>query len=467
MKTPSHCSDVLPPLERQREPGGGRDWLTGLPDYGLFRDLLARALQRAARSRENVQVGVLDLDLFKRVNAWLGHDAGDSVLQDVAWRLSRAAGPATVIARENADKFLVLLERTGAAAEAEWSGLLAAVFGNAFEWAGTRFHLTCCVGQADYPGDGRSVQALLTAADRALGCARAIGPGMIQRAGQVGEDSELQRFQLGLELRDALARNLLQVHYQPQIDLASGRITGVEALVRWTTAEGTQVSPALLVEAAEECGLICALGDWVLRTACRQLMRWHQLGFSGLRVAVNLSARQVGAPGLVASVLKVLRDTGIDPAFLDLELTESVLMRDIDRVNDCLYSLKAHGIRLCLDDFGTGYSSLAYLRSLPVEVLKVDRAFLRDVPQVESARAIFDAIVTMAHALNLRVIAEGVESEAQYRHLKAAGCDEAQGFLLSVPLPADDLTALLRHHFQLRPGCECDMVEAIVNDILS
>jgi diguanylate cyclase (GGDEF)-like protein len=420
------------------------DALTGLPNALLFRDRLECALQSAARGAGEVLVAVLDLDLFKRVNAWLGHDAGDEVLRAIAGRIRAAAGPHATVARDTGDKFLLLVEAEQSAVEPGLMRAVADAVAQPVAVGEQTISITCCMGIATFPLSGQTTSALLMAADRGLARARLDGPGTLRREYGSTDDAELQRFRLGFALRDALVRGDLQVHYQPQVDLVTGKICAVEALVRWTTADGTEVSPATLIAAAEECGLIGDLGDWVLRTACSQVAQWHAQGCAELRVAVNLSARQFSMPGLVPGVLRALDEVGLEPGFLDLELTESVLMRDLDHAAELLGTLKQHGIRVSLDDFGAGYSSLGYLQNLPIDVLKVDRSFMARVPESDAASAIVDAIISMAHSLGMRVIAEGVEHEAQCDFLSRHMCDEIQGFYTCKPMPAAAMTTLLQ-----------------------
>jgi diguanylate cyclase (GGDEF)-like protein len=418
------------------------DVLTGLPNHALFRDRLEHALRRAARSQSPLQVGALELDLFKRVNALLGREGGERILHEVAVRIERAAGPEATVARESGDKFLLLLEGEQQANESGRMQAIVLALAQPFEHAGRAVYVTCCVGAASFPLSGQTVDSLLLAADRALARAKEAGAGALRWDDTRPDDAGLERLQLGFALREALAKGELRVHYQPQVDLVSGKICAVEALLRWTK-EGEKVPPTTLISVAEECGLIGELGDWVLRTACAQAARWRELGFTSLRVAVNLSARQLAIGTLEASIVRALADTGLPASCLDLELTESLLMEDTDRAVGCLLALRELGVRLCLDDFGTGHSSLATLRRLPIDVLKIDGSFLRRVPEDENASAIVDAIITMGHSLGMRVIAEGAEREAQCEFLSRHMCDEVQGYCVSEPIPADAMTEFL------------------------
>jgi diguanylate cyclase (GGDEF)-like protein len=418
------------------------DAVTALPNYALFRDRLEHALRRAGRAQHTMQVAALDLDQFKRVNALLGREGGERILHDVARRIERAAGPEATVAREDGDRFLLLLEGEHLTnARGQLSEVIRAV-AEPFEFQGRAVYVTCCVGAASFPLSGQTADSLLLAADHALAHAKDAGAGMLRWDDHPPDGIGLERLRLGFALREALANGELQVHYQPQVDIVTGQICAVEALVRWTR-EGQRVPPVTLISVAEECGLIGDLGDWVLRPACAQTVRWHGMGFTSLRVAVNLSARQLSIANLRMAVLSALFDTGLPAACLDLELTESLLMEDLDRAIDDLIALRQLGIRLCLDDFGTGYSSLAHLRQLPIDVLKIDGSFLERVPAEEDASAIVNAIVTMGHSLGMRVIAEAVEREDQCEFLARHMCDEIQGYLVSEPIPADAMTELL------------------------
>jgi diguanylate cyclase (GGDEF)-like protein len=426
------------------------DLLTGLPNYALFRDRLELALRRTARVPHSLQVAALDLDQFKRVNALLGREAGERILRDVARRIERAAGPEATVARENVDKFLLFFEGTQQADASERIQDVVRALSEPFDHQGNAVYVTCCVGGATFPMSGQAANSLLLAADHALARAKEAGAGTLRWDDTSPDGAELERLQLGFALREALARGELQVHYQPQVDLLTGKPCAVEALVRWTRA-GERVAPTTLISVAEECGLIGELGDWVLRTACSQAMSWREMGFASLRVAVNLSARQFSKGSLEASIVRALSDTGLPADCLDLELTESLLMEDLNGAVDSLFALRKLGVRLCLDDFGTGYSSLANLRQLPIDVLKIDGSFLVRVPEKEDASAIVGAIITMGHSLGMRVIAEGVEREAQCEFLSRHMCDEVQGYYVSEPIPADAMTDFLRAGFGLAP----------------
>jgi len=426
------------------------DVLTELPNYALFRDRLSHALRRAARAQRPLQVAALDLDQFKQVNALLGREGGERILRDVARRIERATGAEATVARESGDKFLLLIDGEQQANQTGRMQDIARALAEPFEHAGRSVYLSCCIGGATFPLSGQTVDGLLLAADRALARAKEAGPGILRWDDTRPDETELERFRLGFALREALAEGELEVHYQPQVDLVSGAICAVEALLRWTR-HGEKVPAATLIGVAEECGLIGDLGDWVLRTACAQAVRWRDMGFTSLRVAVNLSARQFSTCNLEASVTRALADTGLPASCLDLELTESLLMADLDGAVDSLFALRRLGIRMCLDDFGTGYSSLANLRRLPIDLLKIDGSFLKSVPEEEDASAIVHAIITMGHSLGMRVLAEGVERESQCEFLSRHMCDELQGYYVSEPIPADAMTDFLGAERGLAP----------------
>jgi diguanylate cyclase (GGDEF)-like protein len=419
------------------------DVLTGLPNHALFRDRLDHALRRAARAQRPLQVAALHLDLFKRVNALVGREGGERILREVAGRIERAAGPDVTVARDSGDKFLLLLEgdqQPNAAARIQ--DVVRAV-AEPFEHEGHSVYVTCCVGGAAFPLGGQTADSLLLAADRALACAQEAGAGMQRWDDTLPGDTGVVRLQLGFALREALAGDGLSVHYQPRVDLVTGEICAVEASAR-LDKEGDAVSPATLNGVAEECGLSAELAAWVVRAAAAQAAQWRAMGFTALRVAVNLSARQVAMADLEGTIVRALAEANMPATCLDLGLTENLVTEDMNRVVDRLLALRHLGVRLCLDDFGTGSSSLVNLQRLPVDLLKIDGSFLRRVPDEDGAGAIVDAIVSMGHSLGMRVVANGVEREVQCEYLARHMCDEAQGDFVSKPLPADAMTALLQ-----------------------
>ena len=419
------------------------DVLTGLPNQASFRDGLEHALRRGARRAHPLQVAVLQLNMFQRVNALVGRAEGERILAEVARRIARAAGPEATVARDGGARFLLLLECESQPHAADRIQDVVRAVAEPFEHAGHGVYVTCCVGGAGFPSSGHTADALLLAADRALARAQEAGAGIQCWDEAVSGDAGVERLRLGFLLREALAGDGLQVVYQPRVDLVTGAICAVAASVR-LDQEGDAVPPATLFGIAEECGLGADLGDWLLRSACAQTARWHAQGFTALRVAVNLSARQFARSGLQEAIESVLMDAGLPPTCLDLGLTEHVLMDDMDRLVGCLQALQRLGIRLCLDDFGTGCSSLASLRRLPIDVLRIDGSFLAGVPEQEGAAAVLDSIVTMGHSLGMRVVADGVEREGQCEYLSRHMCDEIQGSFVSGPVSAEAMTGLLR-----------------------
>ncbi len=419
------------------------DPLTGLPNRALLRDRLELALAQTQRSGDGVAVLCLDLDRFKEVNDTLGHPAGDALLQQVATRLREVSGEGDTVARLGGDEFVIV--QVGAAqpaGAAELAARLTALVGQS-EGAACGPDVGVSVGVAVFPEDGADVDALLTRADTALLRAKADGRGPF-RFFEPAMDAKLQeRRALERELRLALHRGEFAVHFQPQADARTDRIVGFEALVRWSRPGHGLISAGEFVPLAEECGLIRPLGEWVLRTACMEAARWP----SHLRLGVNLSPLQVRAdlPPLVAAVL---RETGLAPGRLELEVTEGVLIKDIDNALDVLTRLKALGVAIAMDDFGTGYSSLSYLQRFPFDRIKVDRSFVAGLLDRPEAAAIVRAIITMSASLSMASTAEGVETEQQLVHLRQEACGEVQGFLIGRPMPAEAVLPFLLR----RPG---------------
>lgn len=425
-------------LDRALQYARTRDPLTGLVHASQFLLDLDQAIAVAGARGAGLVVLAVDLDRFKRVNAAWGRAAGDGVLAQLAGRLA-AAVPEALVGRSTGDQFLVLCDASVSGGMAGLSGRVARAVAAPLAGPDGDLYLSCSIGAAAYPEHGPNAEHVLAAAERALHQAQeeqgvrrpdpAPAPGLLRLA-------------LGGGLRAALAGEALELHFQPQIELAQGRIAGVEALVRWR-GPGAVPTPTLIA-LAEDTGLIVELGHWVLRRACLQAQAWRAAGLGALRVAVNVSARQLTSGVLPRQVAAALDETGLPPACLDLELTESLLMADLDAARATLSELKRLGVMLSLDDFGTGYSSLAYLHRLPLDVLKIDRAFLAQVPQAAPDCAIVRTIVGLGRGLGLRVISEGVERADQCRFLAQLGCDEVQGHLFAPALPAAAVTILLR-----------------------
>jgi diguanylate cyclase (GGDEF)-like protein len=422
----------------------GFDSLTGLPDRAAF----LAALRAAARTGEGVAVLFLDLDDFKIVNDGFGHEAGDRLLIQVAQRLRHAVREEDMVARLGGDEFTVLCsgveDQTRATITA---GRLRAALSEPFDIGGQRRHVRVSIGcRVAAPGEA-DPEMLLRDADSAMYQAKEAGTDRVELYSDATRARLLRRIELEQLLRAALEAETLAVHYQPQVDLATGRLVGVEALVRWSEA-----SPAEFIPVAEETGLVGPLGTWVLRTATRDLAAWHAQGLAPLTVTVNVSTRQLDDPDFPLVVATALADAGLKPESVCLELTESALMGAAATALACLYALKDLGVYVGIDDFGTGHSSLARLRRLPVEVLKVDRSFIDGLGTEREDSAVVAAILSLAHALGLHVIAEGVETPLQAHQLSALGCSVAQGFLWSPAVPAEAIPAQARRGVGAHPS---------------
>ena len=421
------------------------DALTGLPNRTLLRDRLSKALASARRQKDKVALLFLDLDRFKNINDSLGHPLGDLLLQDVAERLRRWAREQDTVARLGGDEFLIALTRIKDVADA---AVAAERMVNAmtaeFVVQGHSLNISCSLGISIFPEHGTDGETLIKNADAAMYCAKDNGRNNFRFFTEDMNAQVVERLTLESSLRLALDKKELFLVYQPQMDIATGRITGLEALLRWQHPELGLVPPDKFIRIAENSGLIMPIGEWVLRTACSQARKWQDGGLLAVPVAVNVSAVQFRQEGFCELIRKVLHETGLAPQYLELELTESLLLSNADVTSSVLQELKAMGLTLAIDDFGTGYSSLSYLKHFPVSKLKIDRSFIRDVAVNPDDAAITTAIIRMAKSLNLKVIAEGVEDEAQMSFLGALHCDEIQGYYFSKPLSTDQVVDKLR-----------------------
>ena len=429
------------------------DALTGLPNRSLLQDRLRQAVAYANRNGLPVWVMLIDLDRFKFVNDSMGHKAGDVLLMTIAARLKSALRDTDTVARLSGDEFVIVLSEHPDQKLAEH--IVQRVMDSVARplMLGTHeFFVTCSVGVAVYPLHNAPAESLIEHADIAMYHAKKRGRNNYQFYTPAMNEEALERIKIEGALRNALERNEFVLHYQPQVHLGSGEIVGMEALIRWRHPELGMVAPNRFIGVAEETGLIVPIGAWVMRTACAQNMAWQQAGLGNLRVAVNLSARQFVAADLVPSLEAVLADTGLAPACLEIELTESLFMSDITPAVETLHRIKALGVNLSIDDFGTGYSSLSYLSRFPIDVLKIDRSFVNDIGTGIHQSPIVASIITLAHNLKLAVIAEGVETLAQLDYLRSQGCDEMQGYYFSRPLPADEFEQLLRQGRSLPPA---------------
>jgi diguanylate cyclase (GGDEF)-like protein/PAS domain S-box-containing protein len=426
------------------------DVLTGLPNRSLLQDRLSQAVAYATRSGHPVWVMLIDLDRFKFVNDSMGHKAGDVLLMTVAARLRSSLRDTDTVARLSGDEFVVILSQH------EDQPLTADIVQRVMDSVAQpvmlgpkEFFVTCSIGVAAYPSDGTPPESLIEHADIAMYRAKKLGRNNFQFYTPAMNEESLERVRIESALRNALERNEFVLHYQPQVDLKTGRIVGMEALIRWKHPELGMVPPSRFVGVAEDTGLIVPIGAWVMRTAAAQNKAWQDAGLGRLRVAVNVSARQFSAADLVPGIEQVLLDTGLDPSCLELELTESLFMSDVTPAVELLHRMKSLGVQLSIDDFGTGYSSFSYLSRFPIDVLKIDRSFVNDITHDANDAAIVASIIALAHNLRLSVIAEGVETAEQLDYLRHQGCDEMQGYYFSRPLPAQDFEQLLRQHRSL------------------
>jgi diguanylate cyclase (GGDEF)-like protein/PAS domain S-box-containing protein len=420
------------------------DALTGLPNRLLFKDRLTVALSHAQRDRSRLAVLFLDLDRFKVINDSLGHNVGDQLLQAVAARVHACVRESDTVARLGGDEFTLLLPTL---ARAEDAAVVAQKILEAirypFHIEGREFFTTTSIGISLYPEDGTDAATLIKNADTAMYQAKEEGRDNYQLFNALVNAKALQRIALEHGLRKALLNDQMTLHYQPIFDLRSGRISGMEALLRWTHPDMGKISPAAFIPVAEATGVMVPIGTWVMRTACEQAKAWHDAGYKHLSLAVNLSVTQLQQPDLVTRVKEILEETGLPARFLELEITESSAMLSPEVSIRTLYDLKKLGIRISLDDFGTGHSSLSYLKRFPIDTLKIDQSFVRDINTDPDTAAIVTAIIAMAHSLRLKVIAEGVELSEQAAFLKRYACDQMQGYLIKPPVPAEEFLECL------------------------
>ena len=420
------------------------DGLTGLPNRTLLSDRLAMALAQRRRDGQSLAVIFLDLDRFKLINDTVGHAAGDEALQRIAERLTSAVREGDTVARLGGDEFTVLLPAvTGVVDACEVAERILERLTKPLALAAHEFHVSASIGVALYPTDGDDAESLLRNADTAMYWAKDEGKNRFQLFAAAMNAQIQDRASLESDLRHALDRGEITVYYQPQVNIESGQIMGMEALARWQHPERGILLPADFVPLAEETGLILPIGEWVLRTSCAQCKAYQEAGLPLVRVAVNLSSRQFQDPGLVAMVTDALKETGLDPDYLDLEITEGTAMRDVEFTVDTLRQLRGMGVHISIDDFGTGYSSLAYMSRFPVDSVKIDRSFVGDAPANPDDAAIVTAIIALARTLNLRAVAEGVQTKEQLAILKERQCHEAQGYLWSKPVPAHIMKTIL------------------------
>jgi diguanylate cyclase (GGDEF)-like protein/PAS domain S-box-containing protein len=421
------------------------DALTGMPTRALLRDRVEVAIGHAARDGVHLALLFVDLDRFKLINDSMGHEVGDHLLQAVSLRLKETLRESDTVSRHGGDEFLVLLPSLPSVQDAgRVAEKVIEQIAVPFELDDREVIITSSIGIAVYPENGRDLDMLLRNADAAMYAAKQAGRNRYLYYSDSMNAQAADRLMLEHELRHALERGELRAAYQPQVNLATGHVVGVEALMRWHHPALGVVPPARFIPVAEETGLILALGEWMMREACRQRADWQRRSVLGAPIAVNVSAIQLRQPNFVARVQAILAETGLDPCHLVLEVTESLLMQGTEATVARLQELHRLGVRLALDDFGTGYSSLSYLRQFPLDRMKIDQCFVRDLPHNDDAAVIAEAIATLGRALGLRVIAEGVETDQQADFLRDTWCQDAQGYLYCRPLPADALEAWLR-----------------------
>lgn len=422
----------------------GHDALTGLPNRVLLQDRLGKALARARRQQQQVAVMYLDLDRFKHINDSQGHAAGDAMLLEAGQRLTNAVRETDTVSRLGGDEFVVVLEGIddNRTVTARAQGILRAL-ATPFTYKDRELYTAASIGIALYPKDGADTDSLLKHADSAMYQAKEAGRNNVQFYTPELNAEHVRRLEIADGLRHAIENQELELHYQPKIRTGCGQLVGVEALLRWTRADGSRIGPDEFIPIAEDCGMILPIGEWVLHQACQQIVGWRERGYPDMRVSVNLSARQFKNQDIIQVVQRVLEKTGCTPQALELEITESVLMERPDKVTNILRALNDMGIRLSIDDFGTGYSSLSYLRNFPIHELKIDRSFIEDIVHDESHAAIVKAIISLAHSMKLKVLAEGVETQEQLDYLRAEKCDHLQGYFFSRPVPAAQIDDML------------------------
>ncbi len=425
------------------------DLLTNLPNRTTFKDRLTVALAQTGRNRKMLGILFVDLDRFKTIVDTLGHTIGDKLLRGVAERLRASLEDGDTLARMGGDEFVILLSQINRADRAvRVAQRVLDAIKPPFHFDQHELHVTMSIGITLYPYDGEDADTLLRNADSALYRAKEQGRNNYQLYTPAMNARAFERLALENSLRRAVERKEFLLHYQPQVDMQTRTVMGIEALLRWQHPDLGLVYPAEFISIAEETGLITQLGEWVIRTACVQNKAWQKAGLPPMTVAVNLSARQFQQQDLVETVARILKETDLDPRWLEIEITEGIAMQNADYTNVLLRGLKSMGVKVALDDFGTGYSSLSYLKKFPIDTLKIDQSFVRDLTTDPNDAAIANAVIVLAHSLKLKVVAEGVETREQETYLREHHCDISQGFLFSNPLAASPLESLIRRHLQ-------------------
>ncbi len=431
--------------EQQIQYLSSHDTLTKLPNLMLFKDRLANAIAFAARSKSEVALINLDLDNFKLLNESFGHAIGDKILLGVAERLQSCLRETDSVCRQGGDEFIIFLNNvSGTEAISSIVDNILRQISAPVHQGGHTITLSCSIGISVYPEDGNDFESLMSGAGKAMVKAKEDGRNTYRYFTEQLNTDSLEYLRIAHALRDAIVNNQFELYYQPQIEMVSGRVIGAEALIRWNHPVDGQIQPGRFISIAEQTGLIVQIGEWVLHEACRQAMAWRNAGLSPITLAVNVSAVQFRRGNIEKLVQSAIEGSGLEPTFLELELTESVLLHNVDQMQSTLSSLKDLGVTLAIDDFGTGYSSLAYLKKFRIDRLKIDQSFVRDIASDPNDAAIIRAIVQMAHTLNIRTVAEGVEDQEMLNHLQDCLCDEVQGYFLARPMPAEKFAEYLK-----------------------
>ena len=431
------------------------DSLTGLPNKSLFSDRLNMALAQARRNKEMCAVIILDLDNFKTINDTLGHSVGDVLLKQVAQKIKSILREVDTVARIGGDEFIILQPQIKKISDAtRIADRILEKFQHPWVLKGKEYYITASMGIGIYPNDGQDGQTIFKNADTALNRAKELGRNNYQLYAESMNAKVMQKLDMESNLRRAIEREEFVLFYQPQIDMRNGKIVGMEALLRWYRPEYGLVPPMEFISLAEESGLIVPIGEWVIKTVFRQSKKWIDSGIGPQLIAVNLSARQFQQHDLVELIERFRREAELRPELIELEITESTAMRDLEFTIDILNQLREIGIRISLDDFGIGYSSLNYLRQLPINTLKIDKSFVQEITTNSNAEAIANTVIDLAHKMNLTVVAEGVETKEQLCFLKNEGCDRAQGYFFSKPLPASEIEKMLRDKVSFYDVCE-------------
>ena len=423
------------------------DVLTGLPNRALLEDRLSQAVLYAQRYGRWVTVVFIDLDNFKLVNDTLGHNAGDELLKTLATRMVECVKATDTVVRLGGDEFVIVLfdQLANIDLVSEALQTIRDAIAEPVHIGEHRLTMTASIGIANYPKDGATPDTLLANADAAMYRAKEIGRDNFQFYAPEFNSRAHEKLLLQDELRNALARSEFILHYQPQVDLRSGRVVAVEALIRWNHPTRGMVAPLTFIPTAEETGLIVPIGDWVLHEACGQNKAWQLAGLPPMTVCVNVSARQFREKNLICRVVNALKESGLEARYLELEVTESLIMQDFDLAVATMNGLQQLGVQISIDDFGTGYSSLSALKTFPVQRLKIDKSFINDLATDKDDQAVTSAVISLGQKLNLRVLAEGVETDEQVAFLRRNNCDEMQGHFFSKPVSAQDIEKLFQH----------------------